>query len=275
MEKKEQKKHKKKEILMSKDIVTFNGVDYKRELLDTYKRVLCPELTDSEAAIFAHACARTGLDPFMKQIHAVKRKGKLCIQTGIDGFRLIAERTGKYCPGQEPTFVYNKENDPNSGIKSCTAYVKKLTNDGTWHTIAATAYFDEYIAYKTDGTITEMWRTKRHIMIAKCAEALAIRKAWPADFSGIYERTEMEQADNPDLEVIVTVSKEEILKNELQEYFVSWGEDKEAMKRYFEVKKEQFKWDDERALQVFKQKGYEKIMETFTVWKNEHNLVLV
>jgi len=75
-------------------------------------------LTDDELDLFLHVCRRTGLDPMLKQIHPVKRSSKqangsyrdtLTIQTGIDGYRLIAERTGKYAPGREPTFVYDEE----------------------------------------------------------------------------------------------------------------------------------------------------------------------
>jgi hypothetical protein len=115
----------------------------------------------------------------------------MSIQTGIDGYRLIAERTGKYSPGKEPVFQY----DQNNKLRSATAFVKKMTDDGTWHEVAATAFFHEYCQKKKDGSPTQFWLNMGHTMIAKCAEALALRKAFPGDLSGVYTEDEMKQAE--------------------------------------------------------------------------------
>lgn len=159
---------------------------------DLIKRTICKGATDDELQLFIHACKHTGLDPFMKQIHAVKRKTKngdvMSIQTGIDGLRLIADRSGNYAPGKEPSFNY----DANNRVKSATAYIKKRTVDGAWHEVSATAFYAEYKpTYSND-----FWDNKPHIMLAKCAEALALRKAFPAEMSGLYTAEEMAQADN-------------------------------------------------------------------------------
>lgn len=165
--------------------------------LDLLKSTICKGSTDEEFELFLHACQRTGLDPFMRQIYAVKRwdsaskRETMTIQTGIDGYRLIAERTGKYSPGREPTYQY----DEKGNIVSSTAYVKKQTADGTWHEIAATAFFNEYCQRTKEGKPTRFWMQLGHAMIAKCAEALALRKAFPGDLSGIYTKEEMLQAD--------------------------------------------------------------------------------
>lgn len=165
--------------------------------LDLLKNTICKGASDEEFELFLHACQRTCLDPFMRQIYAVKRwdsslrREAMTIQTGIDGYRLIAERTGKYSPGREPTYQYNDKGH----IISSTAYVKKQTSDGTWHEVAATAFFDEYCQKTKEGKPTRFWMQLGHAMIAKCAEALALRKAFPGDLSGIYTKEEMMQAD--------------------------------------------------------------------------------
>lgn len=169
--------------------------------LDLLKSTICKGSNDQEFELFLHACQRTGLDPFMKQIYAVKRwdstlkRESMTIQTGIDGYRLIAERTGKYSPGREPTYQY----DGNGNIVSSTAYIKKQTSDGTWHEVAATAFFNEYAQRTKEGNLSRFWKQLGHAMIAKCAEALALRKAFPGDLSGLYTKEEMMQAEVEDL----------------------------------------------------------------------------
>lgn len=171
---------------------------FPNEKIELLKRTICKDSTDDELELFIHACKRTGLDPFMKQIHAVKRWDKdagrevMAIQTGIDGYRLIADRTGHYAPGREPEFTYNKD----GYLESATAHIKKMTRDGTWHEISATAHWSEYVGTKRDGKPNSMWATKSHIMLAKCAEANALRRAFPAELSGVYTSEEMQQADN-------------------------------------------------------------------------------
>lgn len=167
------------------------------EQIDLVKNTLCPGITDDELKLFFYACKNAGLDPFVKQIYPVKRRkgeySKMTIQTGIDGYRLIAERSKKYVPGQEPEFKYIRD----GRLFSATAYVKKLACDGTWHVVAATAFYDEYVQVKQDGSPNSMWAKMPRAMLAKCAEALALKKCFPAELSGIYSEEEMSQADNP------------------------------------------------------------------------------
>ncbi len=176
---------------------TIKEFGWSKSRFETIQRMYFKNCTFDEIAVFGHVCKHVGLDPFLKQIYPVvrmvtdksdgnKKKPVMSIQTGIDGYRAIAERTGKYSPGKEPTFVYDKDNR----LFSATAYVKKMTMDGTWHEVAATAILREYLpAYTND-----FWSTKPHIMISKCAEALALRKAFPAELSGVYTKEEMDQA---------------------------------------------------------------------------------
>lgn len=164
--------------------------------------------SNEEFELFMHVCKRTGLDPAFKQIHPVSRwnaklnRNTLTFQVGIDGFRLIAERTGRYAPGREPTYTYDKDGK----VISATSYVKKQTADGTWHEIAATAFYSEYVQKTKEGKVMGMWAQMAHNQLAKCAESLALRKAFPGDLSGLYTKEEMDQADikdiTPDIEMV-------------------------------------------------------------------------
>lgn len=151
------------------------------------KNYLCKGISDDELKLFSAVCKKTGLDPFMKQIYAVKRKDQMTIQTSIDGYRLIAERTGRYSPGRESTYCYEGDK-----LICATSYVKKQTADGTWHEVAASAYYDEYKPTYSN----QFWDSKKHIMLAKCAESLALRKCFPNELSGLYSEDEMAQASN-------------------------------------------------------------------------------
>lgn len=177
-----------------------NATPFSSKQIEILKNSICKNVTNDEFEIFLMACAKTQLDPFMRQIYAVKRKAKrpdgswgetMTIQTGIDGYRLIAERTGYYAPGQEPTYGYDSEGK----LQCATAYVKKMTKDGTWHVVSASAYLDEYCQKGREGQPIGMWATMPRTMLAKCAESQALRKAFPAEMSGVYTKEEMEQAE--------------------------------------------------------------------------------
>jgi phage recombination protein Bet len=180
--------------------VNRNGiatVDADREQIDLVKQTVARGCSDTELQLFLYTAKRTGLDPLLRQIHAVKRwdskagKETMAIQTGIDGYRLVADRTERYAPGPRPTYTYKKD----GSLQSAVAYVKKKTKDGEWHTVEAEAFWDEYVQTTKDGKPNSMWGRMSHIMLAKCAEALALRKAFPAELSGLYTHEEMMQAD--------------------------------------------------------------------------------
>jgi phage recombination protein Bet len=174
-----------------------------RERIELWKRTFMKGASDDELVLFEEICKRTGLSPEMKQIHAIPRedyklkKTVFTFQVSIDGYRLLADRTGKYAPGREPTFNYDKD----GMLLSATSYVKKLTSDGTWHEVGATAFYNEYVqTFKDKDTgkqePTKFWKQSEHNQLAKCAEALALRKAFPADLGNIYTVDEMAQALN-------------------------------------------------------------------------------
>lgn len=165
--------------------------------IELLKNTICKGSTDEELKFFIFACQRTGLDPFAKQIYSVPRGGQRVIQTSVDGYRIIAERTGKYAPGREPTFTYDKQ----GALFSATSYVQKQTRDGSWHEVAASAMMQEY-----DGK-NNFWKKMPHLMLAKCAECLCLRKAFPAEMSGTYAEEEMQQAETINVKPVLHEEK--------------------------------------------------------------------
>jgi phage recombination protein Bet len=184
-------------------------LDSKKELI---KNIFFKGCTDQEVEVFLHVCKSTGLDPLMKQIYPVKRysasekKEVMTCQTSIDGLRLIAERSSKYAPGRESTYIYNDKNE----LVSATSYVKKMTPDGTWHEIAAIAFFDEYAQKKKEGDLNQFWSKMPHVMLAKCAEAQALRKAFPAELSKIYIKDEMDESPTEEASLITASQSRQI-----------------------------------------------------------------
>lgn len=170
---------------------TAKEIGMSRSKLELIKDVYAKGATDQELAMFIGTAARLGLSIEARQIFLVKRYDKslghevATPQVSIDGQRLVADRTDKYVPGPQPTYEYKGDR-----LNSATSYVKKLVA-GEWHTIAATAYWDEYVQTKKDGHPNNMWSKYPHVMLAKCAESLALRKAFPNELSGVYTDAEM------------------------------------------------------------------------------------
>ena len=174
--------------------------------LHTVRSVLAPDLSDDELKLFAMVATRSGLDPFAKQVYAVKRKGRVTFQTGIDGYRSIAARTGMYDGQDEPEYgpvCGCGDGRPAGHPEFATVRVYRK---GVGRPIAATAYWHEYVpAAGQSGEGDAMWRRMPRVMIAKVAEALALRKAFPYDperregiGADLYTADEMAQAGRPE-----------------------------------------------------------------------------
>ncbi|GAA1765745.1 phage recombination protein Bet [Streptomonospora arabica] len=158
--------------------------------------------------VFLHQAQRTGLDPFAKQIYMIARRDsrapggfKYTIQAGIDGLRVIAERTGRY-EGRTPISWCGEDGiwrdvwlDPNRPPVAARCGVYKR---GFREPLVSVAIFREYAATNKDGTYSSMWSTKGAHMIGKVAESLALRAAFPQDLSSIFTPEETEKdADVP------------------------------------------------------------------------------
>ena len=153
--------------------------------VDLIKSQIAVGATDDELKLFLHVADKSGLDPLSKQIYFIKRSGKMTIQTAIDGFRSIADRTGQYISSEEPVF----EEIGNNPVKA-TVTVGKIVQ-GVEGKFTASARWSEYYPGKSQGF---MWDKMPHTMLGKCAEALALRKAFPSQLSGLYTGDEMAQA---------------------------------------------------------------------------------
>lgn len=178
-----------------------------RELAMHHEPVFSPEqermIRDSfmggaskeEADVLLEIARARRLNPLLKQVHFVKRRDKKqnkdiwAVQVSIDGLRAIAERTGRYDGQDEAEYgPFNSKGYPE------WARVKVYRKDWSRPAVG-TAYWAEYVQTNYEGQPTRFWDSMPRVMLAKCAESIAIRKAFPEDMSGLVTPEEMMQAD--------------------------------------------------------------------------------
>lgn len=167
-----------------KQMTTEIEKKYDSKQLKAIKDMFANNLTNEQFQVYLMTCNRLNLDPVAKHIYGIARKGKLTIQIGIDGFRFIADRTGAYAPG-ETEYLYDKDKK----LIGAKVWVKKMVQ-GQAFSFSETAFISEYYPKQDDF----MWKQFPHTMIAKCAEAKALRRAFPNEFCGVYSKEEMSQA---------------------------------------------------------------------------------
>jgi phage recombination protein Bet len=194
------------------------------------RKQIAPKATPDELQLFLYVAKKTGLDPLTRQVYCIHRRAKvdgkwverMTIQTGIDGYRVVAQRGGDYAGQTEPDYAYK---NPGDKVPMCAkvSVLKFAPNGERYVAAVGVAFWDEYCPMtdewvndqKTGKQIPQgMWLKMPHGQLAKVAEAIALRKAFPQDLSAIYTTIEMEQADNDmaqaSTEPVITQSADEL-----------------------------------------------------------------
>lgn len=166
--------------------------------LSALKTLGLSNASKGDLSFFFHQAQRTGLDPFARQIYMIERGGRFGIQTSIDGFRIIAQRSGNYAGQDGPYWCGEDGQWVDVWLKPTPPLAAKV---GVFHQdfqepLYAVAKWESY------AQSSPIWKKMPELMLAKCAESLALRKAFPNDLSGIYTDEEMSQTEVVERKVI-------------------------------------------------------------------------
>lgn len=157
--------------------------------LELVKRTVAQGATDAELKLYLYDCQRQGVHPLDRLLHFTKRGGKYTPVTSIDLMRIRAAETGDYAGNEDAYFT----GTPMAPDFTARVSVYRLVQNQRCEFVA-TARWSEYFPGEQSG---HMWKKMPHTMLAKCAEALALRKGFPRQLAGLYASEELDQADRP------------------------------------------------------------------------------
>lgn len=160
------------------------------------------DATPEERDHFVGVCRTRGLNPEARHIYFIKAGGRAAIVLSIDAYRLIADRTGAYA-GIHPVAFEFTDDQTRKPVKA-TITVQKFVQ-GQVREFSAVVYFSEFYKPSRDGKKT-LWDTMPLTMLEKCAEAKALRKAFPEELSSLYIREEMVENETEEPAVSATTS---------------------------------------------------------------------
>lgn len=180
--------------------VTSTQGFWSAQQLAALKQIGVENAPNPDLAVFLNFAQRTGLDPFARQIYMIGRNQKTTngwttkwtIQASIDGLRIVAERSGDYAGQVGPEFCGEDGQWRDVWVSQTPPVAARVgvLRHGFTAPLYAVAYWHEFVQSK-DGKPSAMWANKPLLMLAKCAEALALRKAFPNDLAGLYTADEM------------------------------------------------------------------------------------
>lgn len=170
-------------------VQTSDLISFDQSKLELIKKTIAKDLSDLDFQLFISIAKSRGLDPVLNQIHAVMRKDgpakKMVIQVGIDGYRSIAARTSEYGGRDEAQFEFNSENL----LIRAKVTVYRITQ-GVRCAFTATARWDEYCPSPPNDF---MWKKMPETMLEKCAEAKALRMAFPIELGSLFVPEEIRE----------------------------------------------------------------------------------
>lgn len=187
-------------------------------------------VTPQEFMAFAALCKNYGLNPFIREAYMIKYGNQpATIVTGKDVFTKRAYRHPKFQGFQAGITVQNQQGQRLK--RKGSAIYEGETVIGGWAEVYLADYqvpiydevsFDEYAARKKDGALNKTWSSKPGTMIRKVALVHALREAFPEEFNGMYDQSEMGVDEQPDEPIQVPA---EIIPEQNQEAAYEYTEE--------------------------------------------------